>query len=69
MASKKLQNYIQKKKREISEEEKQQIRDRIERGDEDVFKLAAEFHCVPAQVAGVKAVMNRGVRRRRADSK
>lgn len=66
MALTKLQNYIQKKNRELSEEEKQQIRDRIERGDEDVFKIAAEFHCVPAQVAGIKAVMNRGVRPRGA---
>jgi hypothetical protein len=60
MESAKLQRYLAKKFRELSEAETQQIRDRIGRGDDDVFELAVEFNCVPTQVAGIKAIMNRG---------
>src|ERR1017187_9047245 len=60
MESAKPQRYLTKKFRELSEAETQQIRDRIGRGDDDVFKLAVEFNCVPTQVAGIKAIMNRG---------
>ena len=60
MESAKLQRYLAKKFRELSEAETQQIRDRIGRGDDNVFELAVEFNCVPTQVAGIKAIMNRG---------
>jgi hypothetical protein len=48
-------HYLQKKSRELSAFETQQIRDRIEHGDGDVYKLAKEFGCVPVQIAGIKA--------------
>lgn len=54
----KLERYRQRKKREFTSEEKQQIRDRIERGDGDVNKLADEFGCAPTQVATIKAHLN-----------
>jgi hypothetical protein len=59
MPDTKLQRYIAKKDHELNETEKQQIRDHIKLGDGDVYKLAEEFHCVPIQVAGIKAAMNR----------
>ena len=59
MADGKLQRYGQKKDHELSEEEKRQIRERIEQGDGNVYKLAEEFHCAPIQVAGIKAAMHR----------
>jgi hypothetical protein len=55
----KLGRYLQKKTRDLAEEEKRQIRQRIERGEGDVYKLAEEFGCVPIQVAGIKAAMHR----------
>jgi hypothetical protein len=60
------QTYLDKKDHDLGEKEKQQIRDRIGHGDGDVYKLAAEFHCTPIQVAGIKAAMHReGTARRR----
>jgi hypothetical protein len=50
--------YLARKKTELSEQDKQQIRARIEAGDGDVYKLAAEFGCVPTQVAAIKAWMH-----------
>ena len=55
MAYSKLGRYHQKKTRDLTEEEKRQIRQRIERSEGDVYKLAEEFECVPIQVAGIKA--------------
>lgn len=52
---KKGKHYLQKKSRKLSAFETQQIRDRIEDGERDVYKLAEEFGCVPTQIAGVKA--------------
>ncbi len=57
MPQTKLQRYLRKKERTLNETERSQIRARIERGDGDVHKLAEEFHCVPTQVAGIKARM------------
>jgi hypothetical protein len=51
----KLQDYLRKKSRDLSREETRQVRVRIERGQTDVYELAAEFGCVPAQIAGIKA--------------
>jgi hypothetical protein len=50
--------YLERKKTELSDQDKQQIRARIEAGDGDVYKLAAEFGCVPTQVAAIKAWMH-----------
>ena len=59
MALTEPQRYSDKKDHELTERVKQQIRDRIENGDGDVYRLAAEFHGAPIQVAGIKAAMHR----------
>jgi hypothetical protein len=51
--------YPERKQRELTAEEKQQLRQRIERGDADIFALAREFNCSASQVAGIKAAMSR----------
>jgi len=61
MASTKLRGYLQKKDHALSEEEKEQIREQIDHGSGDVYKLAAEFHCAPIQVAGIKAARHHGI--------
>jgi hypothetical protein len=51
--------YPEPKQRELTDDEKEQIRQRIERGDGDIYQLAREFGCSSSQVAGIKAAMNR----------
>ncbi len=51
--------YPEPKERELTDDEKQQLRERIERGDADIYALAREFGCTSSQVAGIKAAMNR----------
>jgi len=46
---------LEQKRREISDEDKVQIRSRIRQGDDDVHILAQEFQCSSAQIAGIKA--------------
>lgn len=48
-----------KKVHDLSDEEKAQIRERIEGGDGDIYRLAREFNCSSSQVAGIKAAMHR----------
>lgn len=57
MSNERLRRYLEKKTRELSPEETEQIRDQIEKGRGDVYELATEFGCVPTQVAGIKAQM------------
>ncbi len=57
MTDSKLRRYLKKKDRDLSPDERQQMRDHIQSGEKDVYKLAEEFHCVPTQVAGIKARM------------
>ena len=52
-----LQEYIKRKRRDLSGVEKRAIRIEIERGKGDVYKLARKFNCVPTQIAGIKARM------------
>jgi len=52
--------YPQKKKRELTEVEKEEIRKHSEKGKGNVYELAEEFGCSTSQVAGVKSTMNRG---------
>jgi len=52
-------SFTQKKDHDLTADEIQRIRDRIERGDADVYKLAEEFHCAPIQIAGIKAVIRK----------
>ncbi|HMK77832.1 MAG TPA: hypothetical protein VK568_16855 [Thermodesulfobacteriota bacterium] len=60
---KKMQKeYPQKKIRELREVEKKEIRKHVKGGDENVYKLANEFHCSTSQIAGVKAALNRGIK-------
>ena len=47
------------KEHDLTDEEKQQLRDRIERGEGDIYRLAQDFRCSPSQGAGIKAAMNR----------
>jgi hypothetical protein len=51
--------YPEPKQRELTDDEKEQIRQRIKRGEEDTYQLAQEFACSSSQVAGIKAAMNR----------
>ena len=51
--------YPEPKERELDEQEKEQIRDRIERGEGNIYELAREFGCSSSQVAGIKAAMSR----------
>jgi hypothetical protein len=55
----KLQQYPERKQRELTDGEKQQLRERIEKGDVDIYALACEFGCSSSQVAGIKAAMRR----------
>jgi transposase-like protein len=49
--------YPSRKTRELKDDEKVQLRNRIEQGDADIYRLAKEFGCSPSQVAGIKATM------------
>lgn len=51
--------YPQPKDHDLTENEKEQIRERIRRGQADIYLLAREFHCSPSQIAGIKAAMSR----------
>ena len=51
--------YPEPKQRELSESEKAQIREHIQKGDDNIYKLAEEFCCSSSQVAGIKAAMRR----------
>jgi hypothetical protein len=51
--------YPVRKQRDLSEEETRHIRQRIEMGEIDIYKLAEEVGCSPSQVAGVKASLHR----------
>jgi transposase-like protein len=50
--------YPEPKLRELSEDEKAQMRERISAGEADIYKLAEEFGCTSSQVAGIKAAMH-----------
>jgi len=52
-----LQNYIRRKRRNLSDTEKRAIRIEVNRGNGNVYRLAKKFNCVPIQIAGVKARM------------
>ena len=47
--------YPELKERELQEHEKKEIRQRLERGDLDIYQIAREFSCSASQVAGIKA--------------
>lgn len=51
--------YPERKERDLSEKEKQGIRDQIQSGRADVYVLAQEFHCSSSQVAGIKAALSK----------
>ena len=51
--------YPEPKQRELSETEKAQIRERIQQGDDNIYKLAQEFACSSSQIAGIKAALHR----------
>lgn len=51
--------YPEPKLRDLTESEKVQLRMRIDAGDDNIYKLAQEFHCSPSQVAGIKAALRR----------
>jgi transposase-like protein len=52
--------YPDPKERDLTEDEKAQIRARIEAGDGDIYALAREFGCSSSQVAGIKAALTGG---------
>jgi hypothetical protein len=52
-----LQEYRERKHRNLSATEKQAVRIEIERGRGDVYSLAKKFNCVPTQIARIKARM------------
>jgi hypothetical protein len=51
--------YPEPKQGELSETEKEQIREVINKGDDDIYKLTREFGCRSSQIAGVKAALHR----------
>jgi transposase-like protein len=51
--------YPEPKQRDLTEDEKSQLRTHIEGGDDDIYRLAREFGCSSSQVAGIKAAMHR----------
>jgi transposase-like protein len=51
--------YPEPKQRDLTDDEKTQLRARIERGDADIYLLATEFGCSASQVAGIKAAIHR----------
>jgi hypothetical protein len=51
--------YPDQKQRELTDDEKKQLRARIAQGDADVYALATEFGCSASQIAGIKAAMHR----------
>jgi cell fate (sporulation/competence/biofilm development) regulator YlbF (YheA/YmcA/DUF963 family) len=51
--------YPEPKQRDLTDDEKTQLRARIERGDGDIYVLATEFGCSASQVAGIKAAIHR----------
>jgi hypothetical protein len=53
------EDYPQKKKRDLTEVEKKEIRKDIEKGEDDIYELAKQFSCSTSQVAGVKAYLKR----------
>jgi transposase-like protein len=58
MQRKKLDVYLEKKQRNLTDLEKQQIRKRLDGGERNVYELAHEFGCVPTQIAALKAWMH-----------
>jgi transposase-like protein len=54
-----VKRYPVPKERDLTAEEKDQLRERIERGESNIYQLAQEFGCSPSQVAGIKAAMHR----------
>jgi hypothetical protein len=50
-----VRRYPEQKIRELSENEKEQIRARLLEGQSDIYRLAEEFVCSSSQVAGIKA--------------
>jgi hypothetical protein len=54
-----MRQYPAPKERELTDDEKNRLRERIEYGDSDVYALAHEFGCTSSQVAGIKAAMKR----------
>jgi hypothetical protein len=51
--------YPEPKQRDLSETEKEQIRERIKKGHDDIYKLAREFGWRSSQIPGVKAALHR----------
>jgi hypothetical protein len=59
MGNTESRHYPEPKKRDLTKDEKAELRVRIERGDGDIYALATEFCCSSSQVAGIKAAMKR----------
>ena len=51
--------YPERKRRELTQEEKEGLRRHIEAGDDDIYKLSGKFACSSSQVAGIKAALHR----------
>lgn len=52
--------YPDPKERDLTDNEKAQIRARIEAGEGDIYVLAKEFACSSSQIAGIKAALTGG---------
>lgn len=51
--------YPEPKEHELTDAEKQGIRECLKRGESSVYVLAKKFECSPSQVAGIKAAMTK----------
>jgi transposase-like protein len=52
-------DYPEKKKMELTEDEKGEVSRHIEKGDDNIYELAKQFGCSTSQVAGVKSYLKR----------
>lgn len=53
----KMEIYPQKRIRELEESEKQEIREYIRKGNDNIYKLATKYKCSSSQIAGIKGRM------------
>jgi hypothetical protein len=55
-----MSTYPEPKSRELTEAEKQKIRERLTNSNDEMRVIAHNFNCSASQVAGIKAAMTKG---------
>jgi len=54
-----IREYPEPKSNELTDDVKEEIRERIRNGPANIYLLSEEFGCSSSQIAGIKAAMNR----------